>query len=329
MLHVDTETDDDAWREILQDPEKTFKLKIKHQAEEQRTQSSTKTVKYDLARLREIADSTEILFDGMDLGSQLIQGYKDSAIYKGKRVSEIVEEIASRVGLQTDVKATSDTFTLWQCNYPDAFFLRYVLLPRAYNENRSDYLFYIKNGTTLVFGPPNLTAVKVNFALPPRGGDQEGIINVEEHEFDLRDTLLAPMRSLSTVVRGYDPIRKRYIEVTADDSTVGPPTLARTGVVPPVLPSRAVMINGPYPIKYDERGVQKTAEAIWSFGHRLRYECRIAVRGLLLLNPGDVFRIDSRHWMGGKWLCSGIRQWLSPKEKDLWTSVYGIRREHN
>lgn len=328
LLHVET-LDDGPWTDLLQDPEKRFKIRLKHVDDDGSSESATKVVRYSHGRIRNLGDSPELIIEGYDAGWDLYEGYKQGSVYKGKRVSEIVEEIAARRSLKTDVTETMGKHNLWQCTYPDGYFILYCLLPRAYTENRSDFLFYIKGGNTLVFKPPDLDRDAAIFSVPPSGPKGEGFFNVEEHEFDLRDGKLTSMRTLSTQVRGYDPIKKEYIEFTADDNTVEYRRLGRTKVHPTQEPTRVVLVTEPHGPEYDKRNVRRFGEAVWSRNLRIRYEVRLMVKGFLKVAPGDTFRIDNSHWMGGRYLCSGVRQWMDSNSLDLWTAIYGIRRTHN
>lgn len=325
LLHVEVE-DEAPWKPLLTDPELRFQIRLKHEQQDEKSQSPRKTVRRDLARVRSLKDFTEILIDGMDAGWDLYQGFTPDSVYKGQRISEIVTTIAERNGLTADVEPTRGRYNLWQCNYPDAWFIRHVLLPRAYTTSRADFLFYVRNGTEIVFRPPDLSVEKAKFTIPPRGDEKQR--NVEFHEFDIRDSMLTPLRSLSLLVRAYDPIKREYREFTANDSTVEYKRLASTPPRPTVNPTRALVIPAPFGIEYDRRDVDDMGKAIWSRGMRYRYEVRLSLRGFLAIQPGDVFKIDAQNFLGGRYLCSGVQQKLDPEERDMWTSIYGVRRCH-
>lgn len=318
---------DAPWKDFLQNPELRFKIRFKHYADGQQSISAAKTLRKDYAKLTELGDNTEILLEGSDAGFDLVLGWKDSQVYKGT-VSQMVGQIAERHKLKTDLVATTGTHYLLQCTYPDGWFIRNILLPLAYNDSRSDYLFYIRNGDTVVFRPPDLDKEVAKFVIPPRG-EVDGIVNVEFHEFDIRDSSLTPSRSQVVQVRGFDRLTKRYIEFRAQDNTVNPQTLASTAPDPTVDPTRAVFCTAPFHPTYDERDVKRFGSALWSQHMRTRYSVSLNVRGFLAIVAGDMFKVDVQHWLGGRYLCSGVRQWMDEKTLDLWTTIVGQRREHN
>ncbi len=325
LLHVEN-IDERAWRPVLTDPERRFQIRFKSDTDDP-SASPRKTVRYDFARQRQLRDGTEVIIDGMDAGWDIFQNYRGSQVYKGVPITQMVQAIADRNEIETDIVASRGQYTIWQCNYPDAWFIKNVLLPRAYGESRSDYEFFIRNGNTLVFRPPDLSAEKARFVIPP-GEEKDDNLNVEDHEFDMRDSILTAMRSLSTVARGYNRLTKSYVGFVADDNSVQRPRLASTAPIPPKFPTRALITAAPYHPNYDPRDVTGVGSAIWLRGHRLRYSARISVRGFLAIAPGDMFRIDSATMHGGRYLCSGTRQSIHPKTRDLWTSIFGVRREH-
>lgn len=326
LLHVEN-IDQELWQPVLTDPERRFQIRFKSDTTEDPSASPRKTVRYDFARQRQMRDGTEVLIDGMDAGWDIFQAYKGSVVYRNIPITSMVAQIAERSSIPTDIVASRGSYNVWQCNYPDAWFIKYVLLPRTFGDTRSDYEFFIRNGTTLVFRPPDLSKEKVRFVIPP-GEEREENTNVEYYEFHMRDSILTAARSLSNVMRGFDRLRKTYVGYVANDNSVRRPKLSSHSPVPPVEPTRAIITAAPFAPNYDPRDVQGVGDAVWCRAHRSRYEVRVSVRGFMDIAPGDMFKIDSPTMHGGRYLCSRTRQSMNPQSRDLWTSIYGVRREH-
>lgn len=103
---------------------------------------------FRIGRLRVLAhgDVTTITILATDLSVDL-KRTRGRQVFREKTVAEIVEAIAKRHGMKSEVVSSETPYTLRQCGLSDWDFLHRVVLPR---DNASPGLFYVRDGDTLV-----------------------------------------------------------------------------------------------------------------------------------------------------------------------------------
>lgn len=319
--------DDKAWQAVLFDPERTFKLRMKWLDTKGSSASPLKTLRHGLSALIHPGQGPEIKLRGFCAGGDLLHDFVPSAYYKGQKISEMVEAIAERAALKAEVLKTRGIYTLYQCTYPSGYFIKHFLLPRAASETRSDYQFWIKDGSSLVFRPPDVASIRARFVVPPTP-TQAGDARVDHHEFHLDDDALSILGSLSTGVRSWDPLERQFVGFVADEKSVKYPQLAPKAPDPPRNPTRVFLVPHMGPPDYDPAKVTDMGSAQFCQNLRAIYGVSLAFVGMLSLHPGDVFQVDTDHPLGGRYLVSRIVHTWDEQTPKLITILTGERRTH-
>lgn len=319
ILHCDKENWGD-FDQLMTDPDAPVLVRWGYEEAGERINSDWRHVYTAFLRSRYEPTNVEVYLEGLDLGQRLNESYRPSQVYKNMRVSDIVSNIAKNAGLEADVKATKGRYHICQNNLPDAWFIKNELLPRAVSESgESNYYFFIKGGNTLVFRPPVLEDAADAFVLtlPP---EEEQPKNIRLLEVEYRRVTLAPMGSLVTEVRGFDPIKVKPISFKADDNTVQFKKLSRKGPTLPIEPSRVYLTTGPYYPEYNSEDVENEAKAVWGANARSLYRVTLDVPPQVTVKPFTVSKLDivdqngQPHFTTGKYLVRGVKQLITGDE---------------
>jgi len=248
---------------------------------------------------------------GTDLGWRLAESCRGKA-YRNKRVSTIVEEIAEHHGLETDVKQTEGTFTLYQCSMSDADFLLLELLPRAVSvDGRTDFFFFIKRGKVLVFKPLDISEVKAELVFGV-GTD----VDREFPNFVIQDRRsdMSGVGAVSTEFRRFHPLTKQFLKREASDSTISYEKLAMHTMPVPGSPTKVCLLSEPGPNVTHTKYFDNMAKARWGRFMRSRYVLKVTTTPRLDVEPGDVVSLDTKDDKGkdlaasGKYFVSEVRQ---------------------
>jgi len=310
------------WDGILKNPEKSFRLRWGYATGEEETWAKYRTVRCDYGTVSYAGAIIQPLLKGFDAGYALQERAAPYA-YTDKLVSEIVMEIAKRYGLKTDVKATKGKVSLHQCTLPDAYFIQYILKPLAVgSDGRSDYYFFIENGDTLVFRPPELTSVET-YSFDLRVGGPRSL-RVWVNRGDLASNF-----SLSTEVRGFDAYAGESEDWIANDNTVSLSKLSSKYPTAPRKPSRVILSTSP---EEDASEVELEAKAIWGQSSRSLYQVKLRMEPQPLARPATVVTLkvtdpDGKpHYTTGKYLVHKVKQIIRAKGSGASTELYLERR---
>ena len=254
-----------------------------------------------------------------DIGIRLRENCSER-VFKDMTISDMVSKIAEGVGLTADVEPTEGKYTLYTCTLDDGAFLRYELLPRAVSskDGRTDYYLYVKNGDTLVFKPPDFGASDYTFRLAPTPG-REGTTAIAALGVDYRRVYLPLDGSLSTMARGFDPLKKVPVFWKADDDSVSYRVLADAKPPAPKKPSTIMPLVEPHPDQFESKNVENRAKSTWS--RELHGLFRIALRILPLPEAKVASTVDleiedssgNEHFLGGNYFVYAIRHVIRPK----------------
>lgn len=319
ILHCDKENWGD-FDQLLTSPDNPVLVRWGYEEASSREDADWRKVYTAFMRSRYEPTNVEIFLEGMDWGQRLHQAYTSSKAYKNMKISDIVSEIADDAGLDADVAPTKGQYHIMRNNLPAAIFIKKELLPRAVSQSgEANFYFYIKEGSTLVFKPPVLenTAETYVLTLPP---EQEQPKNVRMVEVEYRRVTLAPLGSLVTEVRGFDPIKVKPISFKADDNTVKFKKLSRQGPTLPIDPARVYLTTAPYYPKYSQEDVENEAKAIWGANARSLWRVTLDVPPKVAIKPFSVVKLEiddqngQPHFTAGKYLVRGVKQLITGNE---------------
>jgi len=329
ILHCDKANWQD-FDQVITNPDTDILVRWGFAVGGQRTDSDWRHVDASFLRIRYSPTNAEIFLEGLDLGQQLNESFRDSKSYKDMSISDMVSDIASNVGITAEVESTKGKYHIMQGNLPDAWFIKYVLLPRAVSQGGDpNYYFFIADGNKLVFKPPTLAGSGTSFVLTVAPEEEEPN-NIRLLELEYRRVTLGPLGGLSTEVRGFDPIKVKPVSFKADDNTVNFKKLSSKGPSLPQEPARVWLTTAPYFPKYEEEDVENTAKAIWGANARTLYRVTIDVSPQVKLKPFTVSSLDITdqdgrpHFTTGKYLVRGVKQRITGGE--FRTIVYLERR---
>lgn len=315
--------------DVLNDPDFTFQFRIVLNTDKDPKVGEWKTCHSGIFDMDLSGPTFDIVAEGFDAGMKLYQR-ASGMFFKDKLVSQMVSDLVAASGLSSNVTATKDTFTVPQGKDKDAEFISKFCLPMAYNSKRNDYLFYVKDGKTVVFAPPVMDQnPKRTFnTLSDRDPDLLSF-HVRKHR-----SLLYDKNSISHEVRGWDTKNKRLISKTAKDSTSGIIKLAsrldKDGVV-----SSIDNVNAPFDEK-DPKADQVESVGKSDFFLHAREMFISIIRlspGDPSLSPGDLVSLISNdrsgksHFSTGKWLIYSTKNLFNGSE--YYTDLVLCRRSYS
>lgn len=318
------------WDKVITDGGKTpAKLRFGWSTPLERKWSDWKEVLVNHGNFQYRRPTLDVGLNGTCAGFKVSETFKEKA-YRDKTVSDIVEEIAERNGLKADVETTKGKKTYYQCRLPDGRFIKKVLLPKSISSSgRTDFYFWIKDGKTLVFRPPDLSKIAYRFRLSLNAF----LPNPQDVDFlsvRFRRAFLADDHSLKTLARGYDPIKKEIVQWEADENTVDYEKLAPKSLQPPDDPSRVVLLNEPHGPKFKRKDVEDVAKSEWSKNLHGLFRVTLRVGPLVKAAPATVVFLDVRdakdqpHFLGGKYFVYAIAHKIARGRYD--TILYLERR---
>ena len=246
-------------------------------------------------------------------GFSLRSTFKET-IYKDKKLSDMVKEIAARNQLKTDVAATRDKHTLYQCALTDGRFIVEEVLPRAVGaDGRTDYQFWVREGTHLVFRPPKTQQKPIlRFYRGPSKSPSDALPLLKDPIVDYGAWRLPVGGHLSTRYRGYNPLRKEPVFWRATDDSVDYPVLAS---VPPPVPkqdSAVRLVTEPSGVRFRDQEVEHYGRSDWSQALRLPLRMRVVVPPVLINPLGRVAEaliqdMDKQdRWCSGRYVVYGM-----------------------
>jgi phage protein D len=261
------------WNDLV-DP----KLRLKIKVGVSDNLSDQKTLMVNSYDFEFLSEGMNVFLEGFD-GGYVMEEKSGQRFFRDKLISDMVKEIAGDHGLETDITATKDKFIIPQGLMHDGKFISDFCLPRAYTADRTDYFFFIKNGTKVVFRPlkeSDKAHRTINFAGGEFGGE------VEKMVVSSKRVMMAPHLSLSTKMLGWHPRKKQLVEKTADDDEVSYPELGNRKPTAPSFPARVMSSTAPFDlITPDESQVKSMGDAAFQ-----RYANEFYVT-TIVLNPGD------------------------------------------
>ena len=270
----------DRWDKYLTNPDSVMQIRFgyKYDTGAQKW-SEWKYVDCSRARPVYYINAVSITMEGMCSGYKLNESTaEETRTYRDKKISEIVEEIAKRNDLKSRVKATKGKFLLHQCHLSDAHFIQGVLLSKAIStDGRVDFYFWIENGKTLVFEPPNIGSSGRKYIMQQDPTKTNPDQHIEYLDVEYRRGFLAPENSGVIEVIGYDPLKKKIYTERIDDNKVQFPKLASRKPTPTKRPSRIFPVTEPGPEKYDKEDVKNSGMSIWGRNSRKLYRVTLEV----------------------------------------------------
>ncbi len=267
--------------------------------------------------------SVRVTIAGLDKGVKLFNTCSQK-VWKKKKISDMVKDLAQASGLNTQIEDTKDDFDITQGIVPDGHFIRKYLLPRAYNASRQDYLFYIKDGSTVVFEPPDVGSEQMTLKFP---GDEAQYGPLEPLRCYYRPLMLAPNGSWSTQVRSVNPLKKEADFFTADDGTV---SLKKLASKMPTAPDKPARIR--YVTDFTKDVTENLGKALWC--RRCRELWIVDTKTFLSpkLEVGKPVRLQvtggngQSHFTSGKYLVAGALHWIDTQAADSFTRLWLARR---
>jgi len=259
------------------------------------------------------SDGTIISITGGDSSLLVNRGTRNKG-YLGKKISEIVEELARENRLKFDIEETKGTYTLRQVWKSDMQFIKQILLPRAVSarSGRADYDCFFE-GNVLHFHPPRYTnEVYKKYVL----ASGEGSHKIKRFHLSFRGELSNAQGGLISRVDGYNPFTKEPLSFTATDENtekeiLGPKTILMDS---PTRESRYYTQAA-----HSDFEVENEAKARWMKAHRARYSGWMEVEGDPLLKDGDTLAISvpaddkSNYVISGRYLMQGVTHVISNK----------------
>lgn len=257
----------------------------------------------------------ELWINGTGLGWRMTQQCS-KGIFQEQRISEMVKWLATQNGLRADVTKTKGQLTRYQCEMNDAEFIRQVCLPNAVDAaGQADYRYYIKNGNTVVFGPPKISqgedldtfTLQTNpYSLDPNGIQ---VLDVEYRK------IMTGSNSLE--LRGFDKLDKQPSLFEANWNTVKFRKLAEKKPAHSGGPSRIEHTVGP-DIDFNRAvGVKERASATWSVKDEKLFRTSVTIRPRLDVEIGKTLKLvverpkEGAAFPTGRWLIYGMMTWRS------------------
>jgi len=264
-----------------------------------------------------------VLISGMDAGEKLFRNCSRK-VWSEKKVSEIVEELAEEAGLDTQVEATKDKFDLAQGIQPDGQYIQKTLLPLAYNESRQDYLCYMKDGSTLVFEPPDVSSVQATLKFP---GASDDYTPLEPPSIYYRPINMPLNGAWSIEQRAVDPWEKTARFFVADDSSVNLQKYASKVPEAPDKPSRIM-----HSVYSEKKVLENVTKAMW--GSRARELWIVDAKTELSpkLEIGRAIRFEmtkpdgESHFSSGKYMLAGLLHWVDVGTQTSLSRLWLARR---
>ena len=242
---------------------------------------------------------------GVCAGFKMTESYYEKT-YKDMKISDIVQQIASRNGLDVDVEETKGKYWLHQCTLPDGSFIKQVLLPLAVSNSsgRSDYYFWIQDGKKLIFKPPVLGSASQTFQISPQGMPPGTLIpRIRVH---FRRIFMEDDECWKTTGRGYDRFKKQCITWDADDGSVKYSKLANHAPSPPKQASKVLVLNRP--LSKDNRSdeVKEATEGAWSRNMHGLFRIELISQAMIpTVQPTDIIQLDIKDQDGNEHFLSG------------------------
>lgn len=260
---------------------------------------------------------------GMDKGVKLFERCSQK-VWKNKKVSDVVSDLAEENELDTQIEATKDEFDLTQGLLPDGHYIHKKLLPMAYNASRQDYLCYVKEGTTLVFEPPDVSSVQATLTYPGVEGEYGPI---EAPTIYYRPIRLPPNGSWSTECRAVNPYKKEGTFFKSDDGTVQLKKLASTLPEPPDEAARVT-----HSIYSEKDILENVCKSEWS--SRARELWIVDTKTILSpkIEVGKAIKLKmtsddgESHFASGKYLVAGMLHWIDTMNQRSYTRLWLMRR---
>ena len=289
--------------------------------------ASWKDVLLTPARYRLASGVVEIWIDSTDAGYKLAE-ISHGLPFVSKRVSDMVQKIATVNQFRSRIEKTAGLFTFYQGRLSDATFIQEVLLNHAVSgSGKPDYHFYIEDGKTLVFEPADLSRVYDTY--PVRSSANEATErDIEVLEVAQRRFFQAAEGSAVNEVRGFSSLRKTPIHVTVSDDSVDLQYMAKRRPEVPAGPSAIQLTT-----EGTEESISLNGRATWGANARGLYRTEVELSGYdMNARPGRVVELavftptSQVHWTAGRWLVWKVRQWLSAK--GYGTRLYLERRSH-
>lgn len=257
---------------------------------------------------------------GMDLCYK-VNTLCSKKVFKKRKISDIVSELASDAGVSAEVESTKDEWNLTQGTLTNGQFIRYVCLPRAYSGSRYDYLLYSKNGDTLVFKPPNLgdSLGEITF------GREDGFVGaMGPMTLHYRPLMLVSNLSYATEFRTMDWLKKKDEFFFANEGTVsyqklsskGPPTAEDPVHIVPVCPEN-----------FKDRSKATYSGALrelWALEFDSGFAPQVQVGRTVVLNAAD--GKGATHGMSGKYIVGGVVHFVGNPTNEAWSHVFLQRR---
>jgi len=260
---------------------------------------------------------------GMDKGVKLFERCSQK-VWKDKKISEIVTELAGESELDTQVESTKGKFNLTQALMPDGHYIQKVLLPLAYNASRQDYLCYIKEGKTLVFEPPDVGSSQATLKYP---GVEGGYGPIEPPIIHFRPIRLPANGAWSDECRAVNPFKKKGEFFKADDGSVQLKKLASQTPSPPDNPARLC-----HTIYSEKDTLENVTKAEWS--RRARELWIVDTKTIISpgIEIGKAIKLEmtsddgESHFASGKYLVAGMMHWIDTMAQRSYTRLWLMRR---
>lgn len=225
-------------------------------------------------------------------------------IFKDKLISEIVEELVGKAGLESDVETTKDKFWLTQGTLSDAQFLRLVCAEYAYSGSRYDYLFYTEEGKRVIFRPPDLSDIQGEYVF---GGMKDGVGAQGPMKLHYRPLMLTSNLAYGTEFRKFDRIEKKPEFFFANEDTVDYQPLDSGG---PPVPNDPAHI---YPVSWStadkslcKATYSQTLRELWALEFISTFAPKLTVGKVVKVNVTSPGPGAKAHGMAGKYILGGV-----------------------
>jgi len=279
-----------------------------------------------------LPDGIDVLVRGVGAGVVLGERCHQNRFHD-MLISEMVSEIAEQNGFEHDVAETKRKFSKYQCTMSDGEFVKDDLLIDAVsNGGFGDYRFYIKDGVTLVFKPPELSSNN-NLVDLTVLGDIGSDNNIQQLSIHYRRGLSSYEGHSAFLMRGFDLTKKKGAEFLANDSTVKFKKLASRAPSPPDVPGQ-IGISSELEFGEATPGVLEiSATGRWSRSARSLYRTSVELAPLPLAELGQTVNLTVRqldgtsHPTSGKWLVFEIEnsRIIDKKDQSSFTKL-GLER---
>ena len=282
----------------------------------ERVWSDWKHVYFSSMKMNYYRGHVEAEVSGVDQGWDLIRNIWSKA-YTNVKVSSVVEYIAERYGLYSDVEETQGDIYLHQCNRSDFDFIVDELLPRAKSTSgRVDYTFFIRNGNVLVFRPLDFSKTS-DFSLRFGPDLKDNEVDFPYVHVENRYMFLTEEGGINTKYVGFDPMKQEPVSFVANDYSVEYDRLEKS------LPeysgiSKCVILSEPDPgDNYNPVQVYDEGKSRWSRNFRSRFRLKIIGTPRLDAVPGQIIRLDMTtvegedHILSGKYILYGVETRIS------------------